>query len=307
VDDDAPANQQTKQEANDGRPPWIRALQVTVTQLHSLMPKPYQKLKRTAQNIKDPLFRCFEREVSTGARLLVKVTKDLLELIEVCKGNAKQTNYMRSLMNSITKGMTPKEWKWYSTPEYISLNQWVADFVRRMQQLDEVSRAADFRALRIWVGGLLNPEAYITATRQSAAQSHGWSLENLRLHAEAITLKSAGGDAQDAQGTQGAQPDADGFTVRGLSLEGASWSAGALALTDALAVALAPTRFVWRNQEDAHAAQAQAQGRAIAVPVYLSETRTELLFSIDLACPPMPPIQSWFQKSVAIISWKPDL
>lgn len=66
--------------------------------------QPFQKLKRTAQNIKDPLFRCFEREISTGTRLLAKVTNDLAELIEVSKGNAKQSNYMRSLMNSISKG-----------------------------------------------------------------------------------------------------------------------------------------------------------------------------------------------------------
>lgn len=104
AEDDTPANQQTKQDANDVRPLWIRTLQVTVTQLHSLMPKPFQRLKRTAQNIKDPLFRCFEREIATGVRLLSKVTNDLAELIEVCKGNAKQTNYMRSLMNSISKG-----------------------------------------------------------------------------------------------------------------------------------------------------------------------------------------------------------
>jgi len=305
VDDDAPANQQangTAKQDSDGRPAWIRALEVTVTQLHSLMPKEsFQRLKRTAQNIKDPLFRCFEREVSTGVRLLSKVTKDLLELIEVCKGNAKQTNYMRSLMTSISKGSTPKEWKSYSTPEWVSLNQWIADFVRRMQQLEEISRAADFRTLIIWLGGLLNPEAFVTATRQSAAQSHGWSLENLRLFAEGITVQKPG----QAAPTASSQPDADGFTVRGLSLEGASWENNALALTDKLSVSLSPVRFVWKNQENA-ASVAPAKG-AISVPVYLSDVRTELLFAIDLASPASPPTQSWYQRSVAMISWRPDV
>jgi dynein heavy chain 1 len=304
AEDDTPANQQTKQDAHDPRPAWIRTLQVTVTQLHSLMPKPFQKLKRTAQNIKDPLFRCYEREVSTGLRLLNKVTHDLLELIEVCKGNAKQSNYMRSLMNSISKGITPKEWKWYATPDWVSLNQWISDFVRRMHQLDEISRSTDFRTLQIWLGGLLNPEAFITATRQSAAQSHGWSLENLKLCAESIAVK-APGETQAQTQKAGAQPDVDGFTMRGLSIEGASWSGNALALTNELSVPLAPIRFMWKNQENA-ATQASAQNQ-IAVPVYLSETRSELLFAIDLACPSTPPIQSWYQKSVALISWKLDL
>lgn len=33
----------------------------------------------------------------------------------------------------------------------------------------------------MWLGGLFNPEAYITATRQYVAQANGWSLEELSL------------------------------------------------------------------------------------------------------------------------------
>lgn len=33
----------------------------------------------------------------------------------------------------------------------------------------------------VWLGGLLNPEAYITATRQCIAQANSWSLEELIL------------------------------------------------------------------------------------------------------------------------------
>lgn len=33
----------------------------------------------------------------------------------------------------------------------------------------------------MWLGGLLNPEAYITATRQCVAQANSWSLEELYL------------------------------------------------------------------------------------------------------------------------------
>ena len=33
----------------------------------------------------------------------------------------------------------------------------------------------------VWLGGLFNPEAYITATRQYVAQANSWSLEELQL------------------------------------------------------------------------------------------------------------------------------
>lgn len=37
------------------------------------------------------------------------------------------------------------------------------------------------QSIPIWLGGLLNPEAYITATRQCVAQANSWSLEELHL------------------------------------------------------------------------------------------------------------------------------
>lgn len=38
-----------------------------------------------------------------------------------------------------------------------------------------------FQTFPVWLGGLLNPEAYITATRQCIAQANSWSLEELIL------------------------------------------------------------------------------------------------------------------------------
>lgn len=38
-----------------------------------------------------------------------------------------------------------------------------------------------FQVFPVWLGGLFNPEAYITATRQCIAEANGWSLEELVL------------------------------------------------------------------------------------------------------------------------------
>ncbi len=61
-------------------------------------------LKRTAENIKDPLFRFFEREVNSGSRLLTNVRNDLENIVSVCEGRKKQTNYLRSVISDLTKG-----------------------------------------------------------------------------------------------------------------------------------------------------------------------------------------------------------
>ena len=41
--------------------------------------------------------------------------------------------------------------------------------------------AGALRAHSVWLGGLFNPEAFITATRQCVAQANSWSLEELCL------------------------------------------------------------------------------------------------------------------------------
>ena len=61
-------------------------------------------MRRTVDNIKDPLFRYFEREVKSGARLLVDVRRDLDDVMNVCLGVKKPTNHHRSMMADLVKG-----------------------------------------------------------------------------------------------------------------------------------------------------------------------------------------------------------
>jgi dynein heavy chain 1 len=49
-----------------------------------------------------------------------------------------------------------------------------------------------FQTFHVWLGGLLNPEAYITATRQCIAQANSWSLEELVLD---VTITDGGPEA----------------------------------------------------------------------------------------------------------------
>lgn len=56
------------------------------------------------ENIKDPLFRFFEREVNAGCRLLSDVRQDLTDIVMVCSGEKKPTNHHRSMMDDLIKG-----------------------------------------------------------------------------------------------------------------------------------------------------------------------------------------------------------
>ena len=61
-------------------------------------------MKRTVENIKDPLFRFFEREVNAGIKLLADVRRDMMEVMQICQGDKKPTNHHRTLMAELAKG-----------------------------------------------------------------------------------------------------------------------------------------------------------------------------------------------------------
>ncbi|XP_029806677.1 cytoplasmic dynein 1 heavy chain 1 [Suricata suricatta] len=131
---------------SDGRPAWMRTLHTTASNWLQLIPQALGHLKRTVENIKDPLFRFFEREVKMGAKLLQDVRQDLADVVQVCEGKKKQTNYLRTLINELVKGILPRSWSHYTVPAGMTVIQWVSDFSERIKQLQNISLAAAGRA-----------------------------------------------------------------------------------------------------------------------------------------------------------------
>lgn len=67
----------------DTRPLWMRQLLTSATTWLSLLPDALKPLMRTPENLRDPLYRFFEREVNTGCNLLTTVRGDLSVVIAV--------------------------------------------------------------------------------------------------------------------------------------------------------------------------------------------------------------------------------
>lgn len=146
----------------------------------TLLPAQLELLTRTAKSITNPLFRFLEREVNVCSGLLDLVRKDLNQLIELCKGLRKSTNILKQMADDIYKDKIPIRWRKYVVAN-ITVTEWVSDFVKRVQQLERVQKSNDFGQSGLWFGGLLFPEAYLTATRQAVAQANNWSLEELQM------------------------------------------------------------------------------------------------------------------------------
>lgn len=148
----------------EGQPAWMRSLNESVTNWLSGLPKNLNMMRRTVENIKDPLYRFFEREVNIGCKVLNTVRSDLKDIWMICRGEKKQTNDHRNLISDLTRGIIPKSWLRYKIPLNTTVDQWIADFCQRVKQLDEISKnvtsngASALRSTNVWLGGLFNPE-----------------------------------------------------------------------------------------------------------------------------------------------------
>merc|ERR1719427_2521204 len=101
---------EVKGEAPVGRPAWMRTMEANTSGWLRLLPPSITPLKRTVENIKDPLYRFFEREVNFGLKLLQAVRLDLEDVAAIIQSGKKQTNHHRALIQQLNKGIIPKSW-----------------------------------------------------------------------------------------------------------------------------------------------------------------------------------------------------
>lgn len=265
-------------------PTWARAVIPLVRNWMELLPA--EMKPKAMGDLKHPLSRFYAREVSLGISLLSTIRRDLQELLDISNGTSKITNYYRSLVNSLAKGSVPDAWIKFPFLETISLNEWILDFSKRMKQLASIVegvRNNDYKQAGVWLGGLFAPGAFITATRQSVAQAHQWSLELLELEVE------IGEDRVI---------DDQCFIIEGLTLVSADYREGALRLTEQLTTKLPPTRFRWVKKSER-----KQNSHEIQVPLYLNSSRQEVMTAITLNTDENLPSYIWYQRGTAVLSW----
>uniref|UniRef100_A0A8C8JGC9 Cytoplasmic dynein 1 heavy chain 1 n=1 Tax=Oncorhynchus tshawytscha TaxID=74940 RepID=A0A8C8JGC9_ONCTS len=292
-EDDLAYEKETKRERTastsaEAQPAWMRTLLTTATNWLTLIPQVVNHLKRTVENIKDPLFRFFEREVKMGARMLQEVRQDLTDVVQVCEGKKKQTNDLRTLINDLVKGILPRSWCRYTVPASMTVIQWVADFSERVKQLQAISQGAasggakELKNIHVCLGSLFVPEAYITATRQYVAQANSWSLEELCLEVNVTTA-------------QGAALDACSFGIKGLKLQGATHGNNKLSLSNDISTELPLTQLRWVKQLSAE------KKHMVTLPVYLNFTRADLIFTVDFDIATKEDPHNFYERGVAVL------
>lgn len=233
----------------------------------------------------NPLFRFLERETTVASKLLNVITKYSGEIQEMCSGKTLATNVLRELCKDIHSDAIPKMWVSFTIDPTLNLTNYVIDLQKRFEQFNRLIKTPNYHRSGVWFGGLLYPEAYMTATRQFIAQRNGWSLEELELCTEKHISQKI---------------DDESILMTGMRIEGGNWTDDnvviPIAEKEEIGSALPSMVLTWRKV----ASKALKHGEMM-VPVYLNRSRKNLIMSIKVNCGENRTVL--YQKGIALILW----
>jgi dynein heavy chain 1 len=269
--------------AAQAAPTWMIQMKSNCATWLEKLPEELPELEVTASSIKDPLHRFFNREVSMAVALLKQVRSDLETLLDVCDGNGKLTNYINALRADLIQGMVPKAWMKYTFPGDVTTIVWVADFVERCRQYTRIGEHAkagkNLRTAKVWLGGLMEPSAFFTASRQAIAQLSGISLEQLHME---ISAGSSGDDKA--------------LTLINLRFEGSKSANGELSQIEEMHITEETSELKWIAGDTGY-----SSAERVRLPIYLNCARTQFLDTIDFKASAGSTEGNFYEKGAAII------
>ncbi|XP_055509862.1 dynein axonemal heavy chain 17-like [Leucoraja erinacea] len=161
--------------------------------------------------------------------LTTELKRSLKELNLGLKGELTITADMEDISNALYFDTVPETWANRAYPSLLNLAAWFTDLLIRIRELEAWS--SDFSLPNaVWLGGLFNPQSFLTAIMQSMARKNEWPLDKMCLAVE-VTKKSK----EDMTSAP-----REGSFIHGLYMEGARWDKNSGVLTDARLKELTP-------------------------------------------------------------------
>eukprot|EP01039_Chlorochromonas_danica_P002781 gene2781-3035_t len=267
----------------------------------NLLPDPtqLQDIVTAAGTGTSVLARTLLRELLFGAKVVAMVKTDLVTVQAYVAGGSKLTNGVRDILSCYRTATLPKHWKsLYPMCETgLTMNVWLDDLVMRVQQLlsygpalsskESIVSFVDARSSYCFcLGRMFSPEAFIAACRQETAQKLRCSLEELELWFS-LDNNSHGSDDASLE-----------FSIESLVVQGAQFDANALGLqfSEDLRHNLQKCKLSWRPQKSLASTTATE-----VFPVYLNESRKQLICQALLPVAAGLTKNQWAQRSVALL------
>jgi len=153
------------------------------------------------------------QEVNRMNRLIAAIRSDLKDVNLGLKGELTVTPYMEGIENAIFLDAVPPKWGKILGPSTRPLGSWFVDVLERVKFLEMWT--GDFALPNtVWLGGLFNPQAFLTAILQQTARKNQWPLDKVVLTVD-VTKKYNKDDFTS--------PPREGAYLYGLYMAGARW------------------------------------------------------------------------------------
>ncbi|OQV20869.1 Dynein beta chain, ciliary [Hypsibius exemplaris] len=144
--------------------------------------------------------------------LTSEMKRSLQELKLGLKGELTISPQMDELSNALYLDCIPPSWMKVAYPSLRPLSSWVLDLQNRIKELEQWT--TDLKVpCSVWLGGLFNPQSFLTAIMQVMARKNEWPLDRMTLQME-VTKK---------QKDECSYSSRDGSYIHGLYMEGARW------------------------------------------------------------------------------------
>lgn len=143
--------------------------------------------------------------------LLREIRQDLKEIKMGLEGSLNITDKMEKSMEAMIIQKVPGPWvsAWRTNK---ALDGWFADVVARTEQLRAWGDSL-VMPRSLWLSGMFNPMAFITAVMQTTARKRGWALDNVVTFTDPTNMDWEEPDSQPEEGA----------FIHGMFIEGARW------------------------------------------------------------------------------------
>ena len=148
--------------------------------------------------------------------LLNFIKRSLEELTLGLDGALNMSPAMEEVQNGIFRNSVPPSWmKQMSSriQEVYSLSRWFKDVQERHAQLDKWTARSVEHPKTVWLPGLFNAKAFITAVQQVYARANQLPLDVMKFRTEVTRMQP--GDIEEYSD--------EGTYIHGLTMEGARW------------------------------------------------------------------------------------
>jgi dynein heavy chain len=190
----------------------------------------FEMANRVPAEERTPYINVAFQETSRMNRLLAAVSRGLKEVRLGLKGELTVTPVMEAIENALYFDTVPPGWGKIMGPSTKPLAGWFIDLIERNKFLE--AWCADFALpSTVWLGGLFNPQAFLTAISQATARKNEWALDKVVLNVD-VMKKFNREDFQSAP--------REGAYLYGLFMAGARWDTQAGTIVDARLKELCP-------------------------------------------------------------------